>query len=65
MERVDRILLQLSRFYNPYVDQPIVDLANRRAVLEALQVGQGDRAREILAERLRLYARFEDTDRES
>jgi hypothetical protein len=61
--RVDRILLQLGRFYNPYIDQPIVDLPSRRAVVEALEAGEIARAREILTERLRLYARFDDVDR--
>jgi hypothetical protein len=35
--RVDRILLELSRFYNPMIDGPIVDLATRRRVVELLE----------------------------
>ena len=33
LRRVDRILLELGRFYNPYINAPIVDLATRRRVL--------------------------------
>jgi hypothetical protein len=54
--RVDRILLELGRFYNPYVDAPIVDLATRRHIVEALQRGDTDRASHLLGERLALYA---------
>jgi hypothetical protein len=60
--RVDRILVWLGRFYNPYVDAPIVDPATRRRVLEALERGDADEARGLLDVRLRLYARFEDAD---
>jgi hypothetical protein len=58
--RVDRILLELGRFYNPYVDAPIVDLQTRRRVLEALQEGDRDLARTLLGERLRLYAHLDE-----
>jgi hypothetical protein len=59
---VDRILVLLGRFYNPYLDAPIVDLDTRRAVLEALERGEPDVARRLLEERLRLYARFQDAE---
>jgi hypothetical protein len=58
--RVDRILLELGRFYNPYQNAPIVDLATRRAVLEALGIGDQATAARLLGERLALYARIED-----
>jgi hypothetical protein len=54
--RVDRILLELGRFYNPLVDAPIVDLAARRRILELLQGGEIEEARRLLNERLTLYA---------
>lgn len=59
--RVSRILVSLGRFYNPYIDAPIVDPASRREILEALERGDEARARELLDIRLRLYARFDDT----
>lgn len=64
VERVDRILLELGRFYNPFVNAPIVDLATRRRIVELL--GQGDTAgaRRLLEERLALYARIEGAEDE-
>jgi hypothetical protein len=57
VERVGRILLELGRFYNPYVDAPIVDAASRRAVLEALEHGDTDAARALIEDRLASYTR--------
>jgi hypothetical protein len=59
---VDRILISLGRFYNPYIDAPIVDLDTRRRVLEALERGEPEVADALLEERLRLYARLQDAD---
>jgi predicted lactoylglutathione lyase len=61
-DRVGRVLLGLSRFYNPYVNQPIVDSATRRRVLEALEAGEIEQARALIDERLKLYARFDDVE---
>ena len=63
--RVGQILLMLGRFYNPYIDAPIVDPASRRDILEALERGDVARARDLLDARLRLYARFDDTEERS
>ena len=57
--RVDRILLELGRFYNPTLNAPIVDLPTRRRVIEALQRADAAEARRLLDDRLRLYARIE------
>jgi len=54
--RVDRILLELGRFYNPFVNGPIVDLPTRRRIVEALEAGDPAEAGRLLDERLRLYA---------
>jgi hypothetical protein len=54
--RVDRILLELGRFYNPSLNAPIVDLATRRRVLECLERGDRPEADRLLQERLALYA---------
>src|SRR5687767_6459114 len=53
--RVDRILVELSRLYNPLVDGPIVDSRTRGAVVQALEASDHDRARRLLEERLDLY----------
>jgi len=57
--RVNRILLELGRFYNPVIDAPIVDLATRRRIVELLESRQTDAAHRLLEERLALYARIE------
>ena len=54
-ERVNRILLELGKFYNPYIDAPIVDLATRRRILEALEAGDRATAHALLDDRLRAY----------
>ena len=61
-QRLDQILLQLGRFYNPYIDQSIVDPTTRRRVLGALEDGAIDLARALIEDRLKLYARFEDAE---
>jgi hypothetical protein len=53
--RVDRILFELGRLYNPLIDGPIVDLATRRRVMELLGQARVDEASQILTERLGLY----------
>ena len=57
--RVDRILLELGKFYNPLVHGPIVDLATRRRIVEHLDAAQIEDARRLLDERLALYARID------
>ena len=54
-ERVSRILLELSRYYNPLIHGSIVDLDSRRRILEALEAGNPDEARRLLSERRALY----------
>jgi hypothetical protein len=54
--RVRRILLELGRFYNPYTNEPIVDLATRKRVVGLLEGGDPETAGQILAERLDRYA---------
>ncbi len=58
--RVDRILLELGRFYNPFLNEAIVDSASRRRILESLQASRPEEARRLLDRRLSLYARFDD-----
>lgn len=54
--RVSRILLELGRFYNPYTNGPIVDLATRRRIVELLEVGDTVAAAGLLNEGLDRYA---------
>ena len=57
--RVNRILLELGRFYNPTANGPIIDLATRRKIVELLEASKLDEARGVLDERLARYARIE------
>lgn len=57
--RVDRILLELGKFYNPLVHGPIVDLATRRRIVEHLEAARIEDAQRLLDERLALYARMD------
>jgi hypothetical protein len=62
LPRVDRILLELGRFYNPYIDAPIVDLATRREIMESLRRGDSAEASRLLEDRLALYSRSPGVD---
>jgi DNA-binding GntR family transcriptional regulator len=53
--RVSAILLELSRYYNPLIHGPIIDLHSRRRVVEAIESGRHEEAREILRQRLACY----------
>jgi hypothetical protein len=63
--RVDRILLELGRFYNPFVNEAIVDLATRRRIVELLRASRRAEARRLLDERLSLYARVDSDGSET
>jgi hypothetical protein len=56
--RVDRILLELGKFYNPLTNGPIVDLATRRRIIELLSASRQQEASALLEERLLRYARI-------
>ena len=62
LQRVNRILLELGRFYNPYINAPIVDLATRRRIIELLERSEVEEARQILDERLTLYSQSPGTE---
>lgn len=61
--RVDRVLRELSRLYNPLVDGPIVDLATRTRIMSLLEADRLDEAESLLDERYRLYAPIDDAGR--
>ena len=56
VERVDRILLELSRCYNPLTNGPIVDLTTRRSIIEFLQAARVEDARRLFEQCLARYA---------
>jgi hypothetical protein len=53
---VDRVLLELSRCYNPLTNGPIVALTTRQAIVESLRAGLTEDARQLLDECLARYA---------
>src|SRR5213593_4525566 len=53
---VDRMLLELSRCYNPLTNGPIVDLATRRGIVESLRAGRSGDAKKLLDECVTRYA---------
>jgi hypothetical protein len=55
-ERVNGILRELGKLYNPVIDGPIVDLPTRQRIMTLLHNGSPVEANEILDERRRLYA---------
>ncbi len=59
VSRVDRILLELGRFYDPLAGGAIVDVATRIRIVEALRAGRTQEALRLLEERLALYTKFD------
>ena len=53
--RVNQVLGELGRLYNPLVDGPIVDLPTRQQVVGLLTAGQVEEARRLVEARLVLY----------
>jgi hypothetical protein len=62
--RVDQILRELARLYNPLADGPLVDLDSRAAILHLLEQGRADEAATLLDARYRLYAPLDDAPRQ-
>ena len=55
LSRVRAILLELSRYYNPLIHGPIIDLDSRRRVIEAIESGRQEEARDVLRQQLARY----------
>jgi hypothetical protein len=62
IRRVDRLLLELGRCYNPLTNGAIVELAIRRRIVEHLQAGNLAEARRLLDEQLLRYAKVEERE---
>ncbi len=59
VDRVDRILRELGRFYNPYVNAAVVELATRKRIVSLLKESDAEAATRLLDERLALYTQSE------
>ena len=60
--RVNGILRELGKLYNPVTDAPIVSLDTRRRIVALLEAGDGAAARAHLDECCRLYAPVDSGD---
>jgi len=60
VDRVNRILLELGRFYNPLTDAAIVPLAMRQRIVDTLQRGHREEATTLLRDLLAAYTRAAD-----
>jgi hypothetical protein len=64
LARVDQVLGELSRLYNPLANGPIVDLATRARIMRLLHDGRAGEAQVLLDARCRLYAPIDDAERQ-
>jgi hypothetical protein len=62
LPRVNNVLRELGKLYNPVIDAPIVDLPTRQRVMALLAEGSYTEAARLLDERRRLYAPPEQAD---
>jgi hypothetical protein len=60
--RVNGILRELGKLYNPMTNAPIVSLDARRRIVGLLEAGDTDAARALLDECCRLYAPVDSND---
>ena len=58
--RVKRILVELSRFYNPVADGPVVDPGTRQAVIACLEAADLAGARVLLEAHLAAYLKIDE-----
>jgi hypothetical protein len=63
LPRVDHLLRELTRLYNPLADGPIIDLATRARIMELLAAGRAEDAATLLDARYQLYAPLDDAER--
>ena len=61
-ERVNTVLRELGKLYNPVTNTPIVDLETRQQVVTLLREGARDQAVRMLDKQRRLYAPLERGD---
>jgi hypothetical protein len=60
--RVNELLRELGKLYNPVLDAPIVDLPTRQQIVTLLTRGKRAEAASLLDERRRLYAPLENPE---
>jgi hypothetical protein len=55
VDRVNRVLAELARFYNAIADAPVVSLERRQQIVQALHAGHVDEARRLIDDCLARY----------
>src|SRR6266852_7620004 len=55
--QVRRILLELSRYYDPVLGGAILEVRHQRAIVEAIEAGRPEEARALIQQRYDLYVR--------
>jgi hypothetical protein len=55
LPRVRQILRELGRYYDPVLGGAIVEVRHQRQIVEALEAGRFQEARDIVIERYELY----------
>ena len=60
--RINELLRELGKLYNPVLNGPIVDLPTRQQIVILLTRGAREEAARLLDERRRLYAPRENSD---
>ena len=60
--RVNELLRELGKLYNPVLNAPIVDLRTRQAIVSLVREGARTEAAQVLDEQRRLYAPLENPD---
>jgi hypothetical protein len=61
--RVEQLLRELARLYNPLANGPVVSLATRARIMSLLEHGRPAEAEALLEQCCRLYAPLDDAER--
>ncbi len=59
LPRVNRLLIELTRIYDPLLSGRVVEPSTHHQIMELLRSGRRDEARALLEERIELHNQFE------
>ena len=59
LPRVNRLLIELGRIYDPLLGGRVVEPSTHRQIMEQLQAGRAEEARQLLDQRIESHHRFE------
>jgi hypothetical protein len=57
--RVNRLLVELGRLYDPLLGERIVEPSTHRQIMELLRAGSTEEARRVFEQRVELHNQFE------